>query len=238
MAEQGEDKSQSKSLNLTDSGTDSSLQSSRLSRSLESGVSRIQSSAVDISARVKDFNTRDALDAVLDAPVRLRREWQEHGAIGAITRFPLATVILFLMITLYFVSHSGFYDRYLTQFDDDPNKTDLNVNGDLEVYLPDGSKVGELLGLIEDDWTTNVMVIYIELGGGRNITDQRILQEISYVENILNPYLSDDSDDVIYILSLSTVLKEVNSSAPRIREALVTEAGNLGCATGLSLIHI
>ena len=137
MAEQGEDKSQSKSSNLTDSGTDSSLQSSRLSRSLESGVSRIQNSAVDISARVKDFNTRDALDAVLDAPVRLRREWQEHGAIGAITRFPLATVILFLMITLYFVSHSGFYDRYLTQFDDDPNKTDLNVNGDLEVYLPD-----------------------------------------------------------------------------------------------------
>ena len=56
------------------------------------------------------------------------------------------------------------------------------------------------------------MVVYIE-SNKNNITDQRILQEISYVENILNPYLSDDSDDVIYILSLSTVLKEVNSSA-------------------------
>ena len=48
---------------------------------------------------------------------------------------------------------------------------------------------------------------------------------------MLNPYLSDDSDDVIYILSLSTVLKEVNSSAPRIREAIVTELGELGCVS-------
>ena len=36
----------------------------------------------------------------------------------------------------------------------------------------------------------------------------------------------------IYILSLSTVLKEVNSSAPRVREAFVTELGQLGCLSG------
>ena len=53
------------------------------------------------------------------------------------------------------------------------------------------------------------MIIYVE-SGTRNITDQRILQEMSYVENQLNPYLSDSiNDDVIYILSLSTVLKEI-----------------------------
>lgn len=205
------------------------------------GSKRLQSGAVDLTARVKDFNTKDAIDAVLDAPVRLRREWQKHGAIGAITRFPLATVVLFLLMTLFFVSHSGFYDRYLTQFDDDPNETDLNVNGDLEVYLPDGSNVGKLLKLVEEDWSTNVMVVYIELGDGRNITDQRILQEISFIENQLNPCISSfectangaaESDDVIYILSLSTVLKEVNSSAPRIREAFVTELGQLGCSLG------
>jgi len=99
----------------------------------------------------------------------------------------------------------------------------------MEVYLPDGSQVAELISKVEEDWSTNVMVVYIE-SSKQNITQQRILQEISYVENILNPYLSDDSDDVIYILSLSTVLKEVNSSAPRIREAIVTEVGELGCA--------
>lgn len=61
------------------------------------------------------------------------------------------------------------------------------------------------------------------------ITDQRVLQEISFVEKDLNPELSDPSDDVIYILSISTVLKEVNSSAPRVRKAFVDQVGQLGC---------
>ncbi|MEZ8001480.1 MAG: MMPL family transporter [Candidatus Poseidoniaceae archaeon] len=210
-----------------------------------SGASRIQSGAIDLSARVQDFNSKNAIDAVLDAPVRFRREWEKTGAIGAITRFPLATVVLFLLMTLFFVTHSGFFDLYLTQFDDDRDETDLNVNGDLEVYLPEGSEVGELLKLVEEDWSTNVMVVYIELNDGNyNITDQRILQEISYVENTLNPCISSFvcanpngssdtlEDDVIYLLSISTVLKEVNSSAPRIREAFVTEIGQLGCGFG------
>ena len=219
--------------------------SSRFASIKRSGASRIQSGAIDLSARVQDFNSKNAIDAVLDAPVRFRREWEKTGAIGAITRFPLATVVLFLLMTLFFVTHSGFFDLYLTQFDDDRDETDLNVNGDLEVYLPEGSEVGELLKLVEEDWSTNVMVVYIELNDGNyNITDQRILQEISYVENTLNPCISSFvcanpngssdtlEDDVIYLLSISTVLKEVNSSAPRIREAFVTEIGQLGCGFG------
>ena len=178
--------------------------------------------------QLKTIDSKKTLDAVLDAPKRFKREWEKTGATGAITKFPIPTVLVFLLLTAYFVSQSGFLDN--TRFDDDPNNPALNVNGDLEVYLPDGSRVAELIGKVEEDWSTNVMVVYIESTEGNNITNQRILQEISYVENILNPYLSDDSDDVIYILSLSTVLKEVNSSAPRIREAVVTEIGELGCS--------
>tara|TARA_B100001564_G_scaffold156291_1_gene131260 strand:+ start:1298 stop:4339 length:3042 start_codon:yes stop_codon:yes gene_type:complete len=178
--------------------------------------------------QLKAIDSKKTLDAVLDAPKRFKREWQKTGATGAITKFPIPTVLVFLLLTAYFVSQSGFLDN--TRFDDDPNNPALNVNGDLEVYLPEGSRVAELIGKVEEDWSTNVMVVYIESTEGNNITNQRILQEISYVENILNPYLSDDSDDVIYILSLSTVLKEVNSSAPRIREAVVTEVGELGCS--------
>ncbi len=178
--------------------------------------------------QIKTLNSKKAIDAVLDAPTRLKREWQKSGATGAITKFPLPTVLVFLLLTVYFVTQSGFLDD--TAFDDDPNNPALNVNGDLEVYLPDGSQVAELIGKVEEDWSTNVMVVYIE-SDNENITNVRILQEISYVENLLNPYLSDDSDDVIYILSLSTVLKEVNSSAPRIREAIVTELGELGCVS-------
>ena len=168
---------------------------------------------------MKTIDSKKTLDAVLDAPKRFKREWQKTGATGAITRYPIPTVLVFLMLTAFFVAQSGFLDN--TRFDGDPENPALNVNGDLEVYLPDESQVAELIGKVEEDWSTNVMVVYIE-STNNNITNQRILQEISYVENMLNPYLSDDSDDVIYILSLSTVLKEVNSSAPRI----------------LSLIHI
>ncbi|MBN29947.1 MAG: hypothetical protein CMB34_04705 [Euryarchaeota archaeon] len=177
--------------------------------------------------QMKTIDSKRTLDAVLDAPQRFKREWQKTGATGAITRYPIPTVLVFLMLTAFFVAQSGFLDN--TRFDGDPNNPALNVNGDLEVYLPDGSKVAELIGKVEEDWSTNVMVVYIE-STDNNITNQRILQEISYVENMLNPYLSDDSDNVIYILSLSTVLKEVNSSAPRIREAVITEVGELGCS--------
>ena len=132
-------------------------------------------------------------------------------------------------MTAFFVTQSGFLDN--SRFDDDLENPALNVNGDLEVYLPEGSKIAALLGKVEEDWTTNVMVIYIELNNetGGNITDQRILQEISFVEKDLNPELSDPSDDVIYILSISTVLKEVNSSAPRVRKAFIDQIGQLGC---------
>ena len=219
--------------------------SKRVAALAEYSRSKIQSGAVDLTARVKDFNAKSAIDAVLDAPDRFKREWQKSGASGAITRFPIATVLIFLMITAYFVTTSGFLDG--TRFDDDLNEPALNVNGDLEVYLPEGSEVGRLISLVEEDWTTNVMIIYIE-SGDRNITDKRILEEISLVEKTLNPCLSafecdlngdgkidplaGETDDVIYILSISTVLKEVNSSAPRVREAIIYELGQLGCAAG------
>ncbi|MFL2881542.1 MAG: RND family transporter [Candidatus Poseidoniaceae archaeon] len=205
--------------------------SKRIGALAEYSRSKIQTGAVDLTARVKDFRAKSAIDAVLEAPDRFKREWQKNGATGAITKYPVAVITIFLLLTAYFVTQSGFLDD--TRFDDNKQKPALNVNGDMEVYLPEGSQVAELIKLVEEDWSTNVMIIYVE-SGTRNITDQRILQEMSYVEKELNPYLSDSENDrVIYILSLSTVLKEVNSSAPRVREAFVTELGQLGCAPGL-----
>ncbi|MEK9650751.1 MAG: hypothetical protein VW102_00980, partial [Poseidonia sp.] len=121
-----------------------------------------------LSGQIKSMDSKKALDAVLDAPKRFKREWQKSGATGAITRFPIPTIMMFLLLTVYFVTQSGFLDD--TRFDDDPNNPALNVNGDLEVYLPDGSKVAELIGKVEEDWSTNVMVVYIE-SSKYNITD-------------------------------------------------------------------
>ena len=54
---------------------------------------------------------------MLEAPKRFKREWQKTGATGAITKFPIPTVLVFLLLTAYFVSQSGFLDG--TRFGDD-----------------------------------------------------------------------------------------------------------------------
>jgi len=201
----------------------------RIGEITEKSKKHFSKKGADFGRKLKKMDSKSTIDAVLEAPRRFQREWQKTGATGAITRYPIPTVLLFLLFTSYFVTQSGFLDD--TRFDDDPDNPALNVNGDLEVYLPEGSKVAELIKKVEEDWSTNVMVVYIE-STDRNITDQRILQEISYVEKQINPIQNDESDDVIYILSLSTVLKEVNSSAPRIREAFITESGKQLCPGG------
>ena len=104
----------------------------------------------------------------------------------------------------------------------------MNVNGDLDVYLPDGSPVLESIKEVEQNWSTNVMIIYID-SPDKPIDDRRILQEMSYVESKLNPRLSDPTDDVIYALSLSTVIKEVNSSTVRAEKAFLREAALTVC---------
>ena len=178
-----------------------------------------------LTSRVKEWDARKALDAVLDAPKSLQREWQKHGSTGILTKFPIFMVTMCLLATTFFVYHSGFLDGTSLKPGDEPS---LVVNGDLEVYLPDGSPVKETINEVEKNWSTNVMIIYID-SPDKPIDDRRILQEMSYVEKKLNPRLSDPTDDVIYALSLSTVVKEVNSSAPRLRVAIINEVAKSFC---------
>ena len=49
--------------------------------SLQNRLSRIFGHGQDkLSSRVKDWDARKTLDAVLDAPKSLQREWQKYGA--------------------------------------------------------------------------------------------------------------------------------------------------------------
>ncbi len=182
--------------------------------------------------RVKNFNAKAASKAVLGAPDALKREYRRRGPSGVITKFPALTIAIFLFATLFFVFHSGFMDinednRMPWQIKEEPS---LNVNGSLDVYLPEGDPVAEAIKEVQKDWSTNVMIIYVELETASNsITDRAIMLEMDRLEQTLNFRLSDPSDDVYYILSLSTVVKETNSSAPRVMKAFIEEAGELGC---------
>ncbi|MGB1589804.1 MAG: MMPL family transporter, partial [Candidatus Poseidoniaceae archaeon] len=196
------------------------------SSSLQDKLSRIFGHGQEkLRENVKDWNARKTLDAVLDAPKSLQREWQKHGATGILTKFPIFMVVVCLMASCFFAYHSGFVDGTSIKPGDDPS---LNVNGSLDVYLPEGSPVLESIKEVEENWSTNVMIIYID-SPEKPIDDRRILQEMSYVEKQLNPRLSDPTDDVIYALSLSTVVKEVNSSLPRIQDAFVDQLAASVC---------
>ena len=196
------------------------------SSSLQDKLSRIFGHGQEkLRENVKDWNARKTLDAVLDAPKSLQREWQKHGATGILTKFPIFMVVVCLMASCFFAYHSGFVDGTSIKPGDDPS---LNVNGDLDVYLPEGSPVLESIKEVEENWSTNVMIIYID-SPEKPIDDRRILQEMSYVEKQLNPRISDPTDDVIYALSLSTVVKEVNSSLPRIQDAFVDQLAASVC---------
>ena len=85
----------------------------RLSALRRAGRASMSRRASEVSGAVKNFDAKSAVDAMLDAPSSLRREWERTGAIGAITRFPLLTVLAFFGMTLFFVSHSGFLDLSL-----------------------------------------------------------------------------------------------------------------------------
>ena len=202
----------SMSVDKSKSKDDQSSLQNKLSRIVGHGQEKLRTS-------VKDWDARKALDAVLDAPKSIQREWQKHGATGILTKFPIFMVTVCLLASVFFAYHSGFVDGTSIKPEDEPS---LNVNGDLDVYLPEGSPVLESIKDVEENWSTNVMIIYIH-SPEKPIDDRRILQEMSYVETKLNPRLSDPTDDVIYALSLSTVVKEVNSSLPRIQDAFVDE---------------
>ncbi len=152
---------------------------------------------------------------------------RDASATSIITMAPVVAVILSLGFTILLLPHSGVNDcREGYDFDWCSAEPALNVNGDLEVYLPNDENpesVKNLIAEVELDWTTNVMVIYVE-SEDFNITQTSILDQIDKVERELNPVMNDGGyeDNVIYVLSISTVIKEVNSSGGRVIKAFVS----------------
>ena len=159
--------------------------------------------------------------AVRRAPNALRRAFSESTPTGILTMFPALTVAICLLFTGFFTMHSGILDcRDGFEYDICREEAELNVNGDLAVYLPQGSPITAQIAEVEKDWTTNVMVIYVE-SEDVNVTTVEILDEIDAIERELN-YVRNDrgvNDNIIYVLSISTVIKEVNSSAGRVAKA-------------------
>ena len=176
-------------------------------------ISRIFSSAKDRFSNIapKDFQIIPALSRV---PNQIRRKVRDHEGSSVLTMFPVMAVLISLVFTVSLLPHSGVLD--CREGFDNPSycreEPALNVNGDLEVYLPTDSdplSVNNLFAQVDDDWTTNVMVIYVE-SYDYNVTcvecgsngQINILEQIDNVERAIN-YVRNDKggeDDVEYVL--------------------------------------
>ena len=125
-----------------------------------------------------------------------------------------------------------------------------NINGAMEVYLPRGSPEEALLFEVREDWSTDIIVIYIEtpnawdLQDETNITFRSVLLEMDYLERTLdyegqneNPgqpgVVHSDAgtiDGVIFSLSISTIIKELHSSNSRAYDALIKNGNEWAAA--------
>ena len=171
---------------------------------------------------IQNVDSDSFMSSLKRIPNAIRRDFVNASGTSLLTRAPAITIAFCLIVTGFFTLHSGVLD--CRDGFDNPDycqeESALNVNGDLEVYLPEGDKVSEQLASVEEDWTTNVMVIYVE-SESLNVTSVEILEEIDAIERELNNERNDRGleDNIIYLLSISTVIKEVNSSAGRVAKA-------------------
>ena len=185
--------------------------------------------------RISNLDSDQIRGSISKIPNRIRRRFRESESSSLLTMFPIWAVLFSLAFTLSLLPHSGVLDcrdgfNNPSYCSDEPA---LNVNGDLEVYLPtddDPNSVKNLIAQVEKDWTTNVMVIYVE-SYNYNVTQINILDQIDKVERVINNQTNDGGadDNVIYVLSISTVVKEVNSSGGRVVKAFFS---GLAEATG------
>ena len=117
-----------------------------------------------------------------------------------------------------------------------------NMTRDIEVYLPEGEESTNILIEVREDWATDLIIVYVETPNAKepqfyddiekdNITFVPTLLEIALLEKTIDPYgqnveLEDEwqadrgvKDDIIFTLSISTLIKEFNSTNARFIEA-------------------
>nr|AIF01424.1 transport protein [uncultured marine group II/III euryarchaeote KM3_147_B09] len=117
-----------------------------------------------------------------------------------------------------------------------------NMTRDIEVYLPEGEESTNILIEVREDWATDLIIVYVETPNAKepqfyddiekdNITYVPTLLEIALLEKTIDPYgqnveLEDEwqadrgvKDDIIFTLSISTLIKEFNSTNARFIEA-------------------
>jgi len=169
---------------------------------------------IDTMAQLVD-DAGDAAEAVTHRTVEL--------TYSSLLRSPAAVVILLLLVTS---SMYGYAEEFEHQ-----------INGDVEIYLPDGADSTVLLLQVREQWSTDIFILYVQTDnavdelsyrGTENITSVEILKQISWIEGDDQnrggtgtsyesglDYNKEDRggiDGVVWVISPAQIVKEANSS--------------------------
>ena len=147
--------------------------------------------------------------------------------VHAILDNPVVTIAVLLTITLLLAKAALTFEESMTR--------------DIEVYLPDGEESTKVLLEVREDWATDTIIVYIETPNAKhptifhdeivdNITYAPTLKEISALEVAIDPFGQSvdqelmqadrgDRDGIVFTLSISTLIKEFNSTNARFIEA-------------------
>ena len=145
-----------------------------------------------------------------------------------IMKYAIATLLVLTLITISFLKGALTFEENMTR--------------DIEVYLPEGEESTEILIEVREDWATDLIIVYVETPNARNpdyfsdsvvdnITYVPTLKEIALLERTIDPYGQNvdlenehqadrgEKDNIIFTLSISTLIKEFNSTNARFIEA-------------------
>jgi len=144
-----------------------------------------------------------------------------------IMRHALITILVLALITITFLKAALTFEENMTR--------------DIEVYLPEGEESTKVLLEVREDWATDLIIVYVETPNAKNpdyfsdevvdnITYVPTLKEIALLEETIDyygqredlaTYKADrgDIDGIIFTLSISTLIKEFNSTNARFIEA-------------------
>ena len=203
-----------------------------MSEPVEGDDVSLASRAVSATTRLRELWT-GASDRMQSAGEHVHDAVEKpvRGFYGALHRSPGAVIIILLLGT-------GFIGQYAVDFQH-------QINGDVEIYLPDGAESKDLLLEVREGWSTDIVMLYIHTANaiedeGRrgtceeaddceyNVTSVNVLKQLSYLEgddvsgqgNYARGLDWDKedrgrNDGVVWILSPSQVIKEANSSRAR-----------------------
>ncbi|RJU89240.1 MAG: hypothetical protein DWC07_06415 [Candidatus Poseidoniales archaeon] len=145
---------------------------------------------------------------------------------------PGTIVILFVLISAVFAQQGLSFQE--------------QIDGDVEIFLPDGASSTDLLLEVRTEWSTDLAVIYIQTPNAfsttdtTNITDETYLREISWFEGDDTNIGGDSTgrgvdydktdrgrnDGVLWVLSATQVIKEINSADGRFNQSMCVHGVN------------